>query len=144
MHLYYIIVPAPSLMLTSSGTSDIITIGDDVTLTCTLVFNSAIVASDLSLLMVNIQLSRDGTPLSNPTVLPATGTTFTYTARLNSFGRNDSGNYTCTATVRPQPTAAYLTGGEMLQSDTIDIRAGMRSHIVEPVYHLTFFVHTIP
>jgi hypothetical protein len=93
--------------------------------------NSAIVASDVSLLMVEAQLSRSRTPLTltGPTV---TGTTFTYTTQLNSFGRSDSGNYTCTATVRPQPTMGtlYHTGNEMLSS-VINIRAGKMIEFVE-------------
>ena len=66
--------------------------------------------SEIFLLMVDAQISRpDGTPLAltGPTV---TGTTFIYTTQLNSFGRSDSGNYTCNATVRPQPSSTYLTG----------------------------------
>ena len=66
--------------------------------------------SEIFLLMADTQIFRpDGTPLTTmgPSV---TGTTFTYTAQLNSFGRNDSGNYTCNATVRAQPSAMYLTG----------------------------------
>ena len=113
-------------MLTSSGNSDIVTIGTGTTLTCTLVFDLVIVASDLSLIMVDAQLSRDGTPLTltDPTV---TGTTFIYTTQFNSFGRTDSGDYTCTATIAPQPSAIYLTGNESVQSNTINIRAGMWS-----------------
>ena len=63
--------------------------------------------SDLSMLMVDAQLSRDGTPLtlSGPTVA---GTTFTYTIQLDSFEWSDSGNYTCTATLRPRPPLPYL------------------------------------
>ena len=99
-------------------------VGSDVTLTCTLELNLAIVATDLPLLMVDVQLFRDGIPLSNPTMSSATGTTFTYTTQLNSFMRSDSGNYTCTATIRPQPSTTYLTGNETLQSDTINIKAG--------------------
>ena len=109
-------------MLTSSGTSDIVIVGSDVTLTCTLVLNSAIVVSDLSLLMVDAQLSRDGTPLtlSGRTI---TGIVYTYITQLNSFGRSDSGNYTCIATVRPQQTSTYLTGNETMSS-IISIKAG--------------------
>ena len=83
--------------------------GTDVTVTCAVEMAQGVVDSDLSLLMVDAQLSGDGTSLTltGPTV---TGTTFTYTIQLDSFGRNDSGNYTCSATVRPQPTSTYLTG----------------------------------
>ena len=113
-----------SITLTSSkGNSGIQIVGSDLTLTCTVELNSAIVNSEIFLLVVDAQLSRDGTPLAltGPTV---TGTTVTYATQLNSFGRSDSGNYTCTATVRPQPSSTYLTGNEIL-SDTISIKAGM-------------------
>ena len=76
-----------------------------------------VVDSDLSLLMVDAQLSRDGTPLTltGPTV---TGTTFTYTIQLDSLGRNDSGNYTCTATVRPEHNSTYLIGNGVTSAIT--------------------------
>jgi hypothetical protein len=100
----------------------------DVILTCTVELNSAIIVeSDLPLLMVEVQLFRDEAPLSNPTMLSVKGirTTFTYTTQLSSFGRSDFENYSCTATARPQPTAIYLTGNDTVQSNTINIRAGM-------------------
>ena len=111
-------------MLTSSDGNSLQIVGSDVTLTCIVELNPAIVASDLPLLMVDAQLSRDGIPLAltGPTV---TGTTITYTTQLVSFGRSDSGNYTCTATVRPRPSSTYLTGSETLLSDIVSIKAGM-------------------
>ena len=81
--------------------------------------------SDLVLLMVNAHLSRDETLLRNLTISSAIGTTLTYTTQLDSFGSTDSGNYTCTAVVRPQPNATYLTGNETIQSNAINIRAGI-------------------
>ena len=83
----------------------------------------SVVESDLSVLMVDAQLSRDGTPLTltGPTVA---GKTFTYTIQLESFGNDDIGNYTCTATVRPQPPSTFLTGsGEQL--DTAELIIGI-------------------
>ena len=73
--------------------------------------------SEVSLLMVDAQLLRDGTMLnlSNPKI---SGTTFTFTAIVNSFGRSDSGNYTCTATIRPRPSSVYLNGTGELSSVT--------------------------
>ena len=114
-------VPTPSFLILTSS-SEAVMFGSDVTLTCTLGLNSAIVASDLSLLMVEIQLSRDGVLFNNSL---ATDITFTYTTQLNSFGRSDFGNYTCTATIRPQISAVYLIGNETLQSNAINIRAGI-------------------
>ena len=102
-------VPNPSVTITTTPPSPILD-GTDVTVSCAVKMGQGVVDSDLSLLMVDAQLSRDGTPLtlSGPTV---TGTTFTYTTQLDSFGRNDSGNYTCSATVtRVQQTSTYLTG----------------------------------
>ena len=84
--------------------------------------NPLLVQSDLQLLMVDIWLFRDETPLTliGPTV---TGTTFTYTTQLNSFGTSDSGNYTCTAEIRPQPTLYYIAIDYMLTS-SINISTG--------------------
>ena len=115
-------------MLTSS--LETVVFGSDVTLTCTLGLNMAIVGNDVSLLMVEIQLSRDGVLFDNPSQPSVTDTTFIYTTQLNSFGRSDFGNYTCTATIRPQPTAVYLTGNETLQSNAINIKACMCGSIV--------------
>ena len=80
-------------------------------------------ASEIRLLMVDTQLFRDGTllTLTGPIV---SGTTFTYTTQLKSFGRSDSGHYTCAASVRLEPTLTYLTGNEIL-STTVNIKAGM-------------------
>ena len=111
-----------SVSMNSDPVGLIQTLGSDITLICTVELDSAIVESDLSLLIVDAQLSQDGTPLvlTDPTV---TGTTFTYTIQLDSFGRSDSGNYTCTATVRPLPTSTYLTGSSQ-DSSTIEVTAG--------------------
>ena len=114
-------VPNPSVTVASDPDSPILN-GTDVTLTCTVELGPSVVDSDLSLLMVDAQLSRDGTPLTltGPTVA---GTTFTYTIQLNTFGRNDIGKYTCTATVRPQPPSTSLTeSGD--QSDTAELIIG--------------------
>ena len=125
--MYYICmhisVPvANSLNVMSDPVSPIQPVGSDVTLTCTVELSPSVVNSDLSVLMVDAQLSRDGTPLTltGPTVA---GTTFTYTIQLDSFGRNDSGNYTCTATVRPHPNSTFLAGNDTL-SDTVRITSG--------------------
>ena len=112
-------------MLTSNGGNpdDVtVVVGSDITLTCTLVLNSAIMGFENALLVVEAQLSRNGTSLAIASI-SVTGTTFTYTTQLSSFERSDSGDYTCTATIWPQPTAVYLTGNEILSSN-INVRAG--------------------
>ena len=80
--------------------------------------------SELSLLMVDARLSRDGIKmrnLSNPMIF---GTTLTYTTVLNSFYRSDSGNYTCVATIRPKLFTVYLHGTGELSSNQIRVTTG--------------------
>ena len=114
-------VPSPASMSVTSSPSDPVSVTSTVTVTCTVKLNSAILESDLSLLMVTAQLTHpNGTVLSLSNSV--TGTTFTYTTQLNSFRRGDSGNYTCTATITPQPVATYLTGTGVL-IDTVKITA---------------------
>ena len=121
------VVPTPSITVSTSGDSfsPVRSVGSSVTMNCTVELSSTVMESDLSLLMVDAQLSRDGTPLTltDPIV---TGTTFTYTTQLSPFGRTDSGNYTCNATVRPQSltTATYLIASKRCQSDVIKITTG--------------------
>ena len=76
---------------------------------------------ELSLLIVDAQLFRNETPLNLTGPPEMRGTTFTYSIQLNSFGRSDLGNYSCTATVTPQPSATYLTGTRQQQSDVIEL-----------------------
>ena len=116
----HVVPTSSSIALISSKASFNHIVGSDVTLTCAVKLHPAILGSEIFLLVVDAQLSRDRTPLAlaGPIV---TGTTFTYTARVNVFGRSDYGNYTCTATVRPQPSSTYLIGVDVL-SDTLSIK----------------------
>ena len=115
---FYSVPPPVSVSITSNPPSPVNNMST-VTVTCAVELSSAIIESDIPLLMVDARLSRDGTMLSvtGPAV---TSTTFTFTRRFETFGRSDSGNYTCTATVRPQPTSTYLTGSGILDN-TINI-----------------------
>ena len=110
--------------MTSSEVNDIRIVGSDVTLTCIVELNSTIFDFKIFLLIVNAQLFKEGNLLS----LPLAGsrvndTTVTYTAKLSPFQRSDFGNYTCLATIRPQPSSAYITGIDTL-SDMINIKPG--------------------
>ena len=84
-----------------------IILGSAVIINCVVELDPSVVESELSLLMVDAQLSRDGTPL-NPLNVTIFGTTFTYATMINSFGKKDSGNYTCTANVGSN--SSYLYG----------------------------------
>ena len=96
-------------MSVTSNPASPVNVMSTVTVNCIIELGPAVMESDLSSLMVDAELSRDGTPLtlSDPTV---TGTRFTYSMRFESFGRTDSGNYTCIAEVTPQLSSTYLTG----------------------------------
>lgn len=85
-------------------------------------------ASEVSLIVVNAQLFRDETQpvnLTEPTVI---GTTIVFTRKFESFERKDSGNYTCTAVVKPnQLQAPHLTknSNATLTSDPIKVTTGL-------------------
>ena len=125
--ILYWLVPAPfSVIVTNDAANLIRPIGSSITLTCTIKFGSAVRAAEVPLLMVSAQLSRDGTPLTltGPTV---SRIAVTYTRRFESFGRSNSGNYTCTAVVEPnQRQAPYLTENlnAILTSDSIQVTTG--------------------
>ena len=96
------------MSLTSDPATPVVS-GRDVTLICTVRMGQDIMDSEIFSLMADAQISLpDGAPLTT-TGPSVTGTTFTYTAMVNSFGRSDSGNYTCNATVGAQPSSTYLT-----------------------------------
>ena len=88
-------------------------------MTCTVELGPTVMESELSLLMVSAVISRDRTPL-NITSQSMSGTTFTFGTTVNSFSEEDIGNYSCTATVRPQPST-FLTGTGQLQSSPFEI-----------------------
>ena len=122
MLIHVHVVPPSSVSLTSNVINSIQIVGSGVMLTYTVELNSAILGSEIFLLTVDAQLSKDGTllALDRPRV---SDTIVTYTAQLNSFQRSDFGNYTCKATITPQPSSIYLTGIDTL-SDTLSIKAG--------------------
>ena len=123
------------MSVTSTPSSPINDITSTVAVNCVVELGPSVMESELSLLMVDTQLSRDGTPLplTGPTV---SGTTLTYTTQFETFRRSDSGNYTCTATVGPQPTSTYLSGTIVL-SDTIKLTA-RKSHAVTILIFINF------
>ena len=83
--------------------------------------NQNVLFSELSLLIVNASITKpDGTVLilSNPVI---EDTAYKFTTQVTSFGDSDVGSYTCNATVKPQPSAIYLTGMGQLVSNPIKI-----------------------
>ena len=80
-------------------------IGSNVTLTCMAVLDPAI---DVPV-TVNIQLSDPaGSPLAT-TAPSVSGSNYTAAATISSFGRSDSGVYTCTVTVSPSASNSFVS-----------------------------------
>ena len=104
----------------SSHPLDVTTEGECVTFTCIVVLGPGLVESDLSLIEVDTQLYRDGTPLalSGPTLV--NDTTLTYSTQLDLSVRNITESYTCMATVRPREGVAYVNTSSSV-SDVLSI-----------------------
>ena len=119
-----IIVPEPqSFGLTSSAGTTVLT-GSDVTIHCTIEWAPTVMESELSLLMVDAQLFMVRNEVTRNLSLTSpgiSGTTFTYTTVVNSFSLNDSGNYSCVASIRPSSIYLY---GELELSHKISITTG--------------------
>ena len=96
-------------MTVTTNPDPITATGSSADLLCTVEFDPAVVGTNLSLLMVDVQLSRDGTTLAL-TGQTMTGTRFTYSSRITSFKMNNVGDYICTATVSLRSAQTYITG----------------------------------
>ena len=110
-------------MITSAPASPIRPVGSPVTLTCTV---------DLSPLLdvpvtVIVQISGpSGVTFTNRTnSVTETTTRYTSTAMVSSFGRNQSGEYTCRATVRLVTEHPFINGSSGVTGmDRITIGTG--------------------
>ena len=108
--MYSTVSDPESITVTSSGGTMVLR-GSGVTLTCSVQMNQTVFPSELTLLMVNASLIKpDGSSLdlSNPETSETL--TYSFTTQLNAFGDSDVGNYTCNATIRPQPSSPFLIG----------------------------------
>ena len=108
MYLFQRAVQDPHVTV-SSSLGNVVFNGSYVAIDCIVELGPIVKESELSLLVVDAQMSRDGNMLilsdhSN------SSTTFTYTTIVKSFGRTDAGNYTCVATIRPRSSSVYLNG----------------------------------
>ena len=123
-------VPDPqSVTVTSSLGSEVLN-GSDVTLTCSVQMNQNLLPAELSLLMVTAQFTRPDGLVFNLSIssLVMSGTTYNFTTEVSSFGDDDVGSYTCTATIGLRPSSpslgVFLTGMGQLVSNPITIVIG--------------------
>ena len=105
-------VPAPTSVTVTNGP---VNIGSTVTLTCTVELSPAV---DVLVTVNTVRTGPDGFMTTSTAQRMGSTTTYISTAMVSSFGRDQSGDYTCTATVRPNPTSTYLTGSGVLSNTT--------------------------
>ena len=98
-HLTFWAVPSPSVTITSVPLSPVRPVGSAASVTCTMEFNTMV---DIPLTVTTEWIGPSGIMVtdSTSTEQPAVGnsTIYTSTATISSFGRNESGLYTCKAT----------------------------------------------
>lgn len=112
-----------------------ITEGTSISLTCTMEMGALqLVESDWRLFDLEVSLSRDDSEITfiNSTTLP-------YTHWIVSFNRSDSGNYSCTATARPQPSSVFINGSDAV-SDVLKVTTGKVKCIMNNMVLVVNFV----
>ena len=97
--------------------------GSEITLNCSVVLSPVVMVQDIQLLMIEVQFYKDGilvTSVNDSTVI--IGTALIYSAEMITFERNDSGNYTCNATLKS--TLTHLVTSHPSSSDNIKVSTG--------------------
>ena len=108
-----------TMNIVSDPVSPVRPIGSTVTLTCTVQLSTN---SDIDIpLSVALQILRDNSPLTS---FPSStsGSTYTSSAVVSSFGRDESDNYTCRANVTPMTPNEYLI--QSTTSTTVQVTVG--------------------
>lgn len=96
-----------------------ITEGTSISLTCIVEMGTLqLVESDWQLFDLEVTLSRDDSE-----VIFINSTNLAYIHQIVSFNRNDSGNYSCTTTARPQPSSVFINGSNAV-SDVLKVTTG--------------------
>ena len=115
----YFSVPDPSVTVTNDPASPIIA-GSNVTVICTIELNQNV---DVELTVNTVLTAPGGGTLSPTNPLMVNTSRYTSTAMVSSFGRDQSGVYTCEATLSSD---ALITSG-MAVSGTERITVGKLS-----------------
>ena len=110
------------MIVTSDLISPIRALGSYVILTCTVELSPAV---DVPVTLSMVWTGPDGATLPPTTLVMESLTRYTSTAIVSSFGRNQSGVYTCIATVSPKPSSLFLMkdGSEIL--GTVEVTTGI-------------------
>ena len=116
-------VPEPASLVVTSNTDSPITAGSSPTLTCTVELNPAV---DVPVTVNTVWTGPDGFTTSNSEEVMGGTTTYTRAVVVSSLGREQSGNYTCIATV--SSTSPFLTDSGS-QSGTARVTVGKFEHL---------------
>ena len=103
-------VPAPTSVTVTNGS---VNVGSTVTLTCTVELSPAV---DVPVTVNTVWSGPNGFMTTNTAQRMGSTTTYTSTAMVSSFGRDQSGDYTCTATV--SSTSSFITNSMPGSSST--------------------------
>ena len=117
-----LLVPRPTTIRMSVNQTNplmVRPIGSTVTLTCMADLHPAI---DVPV-TVNIQLNDPAGGTLTATTPSVSGSTYSSMATISSFGRDESGVYTCSATVTPSPPNSFISDST-LQSVTLRVTTG--------------------
>ena len=123
----------PTISVKSDQPNPIRPIGSNVTLTCIVVL-----AEYVEGLTVNTEWIGPNEFNENGMAQRMEGTTnYTSTAMVSSFGRDQSGNYTCTATVNS--TSSFITNS--MGSSSTRVTVGKASHFISSLSCVTGSLH---
>ena len=103
-------VPSPSSVTVASDPSFIESTGLHVIVLCTVKLSPLVTENEVSLITVSAQLIHNGTRELSLTTSALKGTTYTFSALVQSFQQNNNGEYLCTATVSPQASSQHIIG----------------------------------
>ena len=118
-------------MVSSTIANPIPPFGSDVILTCTALLTSGPgIDVPLNVTIEALRLNLAGSPLTT-TAPSVSGSTYTATAMVSSFGRNDSGVYTCRATVSSVSINSYISDSNTT-SHSITVTTGEMSTVYIP------------
>ena len=112
------------MTLTSNTPNPVRPIGSVVDLTCIVHIMELGSAFDVAVMLNIVWTGPDEFTTINSSQ-PALASSTTYTSRVvvSSFGRNESGNYTCTASLSSSSANLYLSNSSAI-SDTIRVTTG--------------------
>ena len=116
------------MIVTSSQNSPVRPVGSTVTLTCTLTLNNNSGVINIPVTVGIEWIGPNEYSDSGTTQRMGSATTYTSTAMVSSFGRDQSGNYTCTATVSSRFSLNFVLSTS--ESVTNVVTVGKKSHSV--------------